>query len=242
VAEYAPASLFSFRLGEATATGAKTLLVPTPFAIRTALLDAAIRLEGVNGAPEAFRRIQGMRVAIKVPGRIAVTNLLVKVRKPRRTDSKKKGDEESEAMQATIAFREYAHLEGALGIGLRPQSREILEWAERLLPQVSYFGKRGGFFQLVGLPERKSELPPDFLVVGTEGPLWTEITGYPPARVPVGILQVLDDWGPDLTWEKVNVYSKAEIRLGSDRLRCRAVLPCRIVRSSRSFTYYERIG
>lgn len=241
VAEYAPASLFSFRLGEATATGAKTLLIPTPFAIRTALLDVAIRLKGADEAPEAFRRIKQLRLAIRAPDRIAVTNLFAKVRKPRRSEGEEEDEDvESEAMQATIAFREYAHFHGLLGVAVASERSEILDWVYELLPQITYFGKRGSFFQLTHLPARVAELPPGFLVVSGETGLWAEITGYPPGRAPAGILQVLDDWGPELTWEKLNVYSEQGIRLGPDRLRRNAILPCRVVRSSRNFTYYER--
>jgi hypothetical protein len=239
VAEYSPASLFSLRLGEATSTGAKTLLVPTPFAIRTALLDVAIRLDGAESAPRAFDRLRATRVAIRVPERIAVTNLFVKVRKPRRADAQDV-DEDSEAMPATIAFREYAHMDGTLGVALEPADGTS-DWIETLLLRVTYFGKRGSFFQILSKPTRLKTLPAGYLIAGGEARLWNELTGYGPERMPAGILQVLDDWGPTLTWQKVDVYTREAILLGSDRLRRSAVLPCRVIQSSRSFTYYERI-
>jgi hypothetical protein len=52
----------------------------------------------------------------------------------------------------------------------------------------------------------------------------------------------MDDWGPQLTFEKVNIYSDEDIRLGRDRIREPVILPYRLVRSSRNFSYYERIG
>lgn len=240
LAEYSPASLFSFRLGEATSTGAKTLLVPTPFAIRTALLDVAIRLHGVESAPQAFDRLRLTRVAIGVPERVAVTNLFLKVRKPRRADAGEEDDEDGEAMPATIAFREYAHLHGTLGVALEPAS-DIHGWLRELLLHVTHFGKRGSFFQILGEPRRVETLPAGYLIAGGEARFWNEVTGYGTDRTPAGILQVLDDWGPALTWQKVNIYSKEAIRLGTDRLRRSALLPCRLARSSRNFTYYERI-
>lgn len=240
IAEYQAVSLFSFRLGEATATGGKTLLLPTPFAIRTALVDAAIRLEGVSAAKRAFERLKSVRLAIRTAKAAAVTNLFAKVRKPRRKDED--ADERAEAMQATIAFREYAHLQGPLGVALGEERPDVLSWLEGLLLHVTYFGKRGSFFQILSLPVRRTELPGGFLVVSPEAPVWSHVTGYAPGSVPVGILQVLDDWGPELTWNRLNSYSHESIVLDRDRLRRTAFVPYRIVQSSRSFTYYERIS
>src|SRR5579875_4187322 len=41
---YYPVSLFSLRTTYATSKGGKTLLVPTPYAVKMALLDACFRL------------------------------------------------------------------------------------------------------------------------------------------------------------------------------------------------------
>ena len=242
-AEYQAVSLFSLRLGEATATGAKTLLVPTPFAIRTALLDVAVRIYGVRTAPDAFKRIRGLSLAIHPPERVAVTNLFAKVRKPRRNDAGEEEDDQDdtrEAMQPTISFREYAHLHGDIALAFSGPE-EVLAWVEPLLPHVAYLGKRGSFFQLLTVPERAETLPPGFVTVG-DGEVWgTKVSGSSPGSFPLGVLQLMDDWGPGLTWEKVNVYTQARIVLGSDRIRKGAILPYRLSSSSRSFSYYERI-
>ena len=149
IAEYCPVTLFSLKLGEATSTGAKTLLVPTPFAIRTALLDAAIRTQGVAAGPAAFEAIKGLRLALRPPERVVVTSLFAKVLKPQRSDKPgRKG-----AMQRTIAFREYAHLKGSLELALTGDESAMTA-IEPLLAQVNYFGKRGSFFQFVAPPKQ----------------------------------------------------------------------------------------
>ena len=141
IANYHPVTLFSLKLGEATSTGAKTLLVPTPFAIRTALLDVAIRTQGVAAGPTAFKTIKDLRLAMRPPERVVVTNLFAKVLKPQRSDK----PDRKEAMQPTIAFREYVHLEGSLELALAGDE-SALTIIEPLLAQVNYFGKRGSFF------------------------------------------------------------------------------------------------
>lgn len=57
-----------------------------------------------------------------------------------------------------------------------------------------------------------------------------------------GIIQQLDDCDASLTFEKADIYSGKHIRLGKERVLRHVVLPYRLVRSSKSFTYYERIS
>jgi hypothetical protein len=56
---------------------------------------------------------------------------------------------------------------------------------------------------------------------------------------PLGVIQLMDDWGEALTFEKVNVYSDAKITIPKDRVRRSVVFPYRLSRSSRGFSYYE---
>jgi hypothetical protein len=241
IAEYQPVTLFSLRLGEATSTGAKTLLVPTPFAIRTALLDVAIRTQGIAAGPAAFEVIKGLHLAMRPPERVVVTNLFAKVLKPQRSD--KPGREG--ATQTTIAFREYAHLAGSLHLALAGDQASLTV-VEPLLAQVNYFGKRGSLFQLMAPPgavtTADDDAPPGFTLL--EGVYLNEgqFAGPRPQTFPLGLVQLMDDWGPGLTYNKVNVYDPAPIRKpgrGDDRIRQGVVFPYRLTRTGRGFTAYE---
>lgn len=235
VAHYQPVGLFSLKMGLATSTGAKTLFLPTPFAVRTALLDVAIRTQGLATAPLVFEMLKGLTIAAFLPERVVVTNLFTKILKPQRPDAQR-----VEAMQTTITFREYAYLMGNFGLAFKGEGVDIHQ-LETLLPHINYFGKRGSFFQLLDLPRWTRKLPEDFVVLGGVSINGSEVAGQVRTLFPQGIIQVMDDWGPDLTFEKVNVYSDNDIRLGTDRVRQYVILPYRLVRSSRSFSYYERI-
>jgi len=235
IAKYRPVSLFSLKIGLATSTGAKTLFLPSPFAIRNALLDVSIRTQGLTVAPAVFEALKGLNIAAQPPQRVAITNLFTKVLKPQRSDSARK-----EAMQRTIAFREYVHMSGTLGIAFEGEEK-ALALVETLVPQVNYFGKRGSFFQLTAPAFRSTELPQGFVLLDGVHVEGNKISGTMPAAFPLGLIQVLDDWGPELTFEKVNVYSDARIQLGRDRVRKTIILPYRLIRSSRGFSYYERI-
>lgn len=246
IMEYRPATLFSFKIGVATSTGAKTLFLPTPFAIRTALLDAAIRTRGKESAEAVFDMLKPLKIAASPPERVVVTNLFAKVQKPTRPKGKKgdnegEGDEEEQGkpMTPSIAFREYAHLDGALVLAFEG-GNEALRLVEELAPQVNYFGKRGSFFQWTNRVRYEKELPSGFTRLD-EGMAFENgrVTNGASAAFPLGVIQLMDDWGEALTFEKVNIYSGESIKIPKDRVRRSVVFQYRLSRSSRGFSYYE---
>lgn len=234
VAEYQPVTLFSFRSGEATSSGAKTLFLPTPFAVRTALLDAAIRTKGCPYGEEAFTWIKELSLAVRPPERVVVTNLFAKILKPTRKETAEG------AMDRTIAFREYAYLEGTLTMAFGVVEERIPELVA-LLIQINYFGRRGCLFQLVRPPCQVPEPPPEFIPLDGVYVQGTQVKGQMPSAFQLGIVQMMDDWGASLTFSKVSIYSPEKIELGKDRIRKGIVLPYRLVRASKDFSYYERI-
>lgn len=234
IAEYQPVTLFSFRSGLATSSGAKTLFLPTPFAIRTALLDAAIRTFGLAAGRLAFDWIKALSIAVRPPERVVVTNLFAKVLKPSRKE------EANEPMARSIAFREYAQLDGPVALAFNVPEDRASE-LKALLAQINYFGKRGSFFQLLDIPRESLELPADYSLLDGMA-LSSEGMSQLPAAIPLGMIQIVDDWGESLTFAKVNIYSDEKIVLGKDRVRKSVVLPYRLVRSSKGYSLYERIA
>jgi hypothetical protein len=236
IARYEPVALFSLKSGLATATGAKTLLVPTPFAIRSALLDVAIRQQGQTFGPEAFALIHQLTIAIRPSHYAVVTNLFAKIQKPARTD--KEGDE---AMKPTIAFREYVHWQGELQIAF--QAEQIaLEQIARWIPLINYLGKRGGFIQLSPpLEQYEPDWADSWSLLGeARGGIRQELASFP-----LGVVQVVDDWGGALTYEKVNAFDTTPIKRpssGQDRLRYGVIVPYQFYRAGRNFTSYKRIS
>jgi len=228
IAEYEAVTLFSLKMSSATASGGKTLLVPTPYAVKMALLDVACRLMGVKQAEQVWPQIRDLQVALQPAARAVVTNLFQKVLRPRRNPIPF-DEPEAGPFQKTIGYREYAFLEGAFGVAL--SGTQDLPWLTDLLLNLNYLGKRGGFVQMVRLPETVEALPPGFTL------LTTGIAG----AFPLGTLQMLDDCGPTLTFEKANIYSHAKVSLGKDRITRQVILPYRPIKSSRSFTLYEKI-
>jgi len=231
IAEYQPTALFSLKPAWATSSGGKSLLVPTPYAVKMALLDAACRTAGVAAAREAWPWLCGLTVALRPPNRVVVTNLFGRILRPRRSAAKA-GTQHAGPLGKTIAFREYVYFDGPLGIALSGEV-EYFSYLEDWLLQVNYLGKRGGFMQLLGPSTVAQTLPLGFIVVGGD-----------PTRsfFADGIIQQLDDCDASLTFQKANIYSGKHIRLGKERVLRHIVLPYRLVRSSKGFSYYERSG
>jgi hypothetical protein len=235
IARYQPSSLFSLKQGDATSTGAKSLLLPTPFAVRMALLDAAIRTAGIAEGPRAFETIKALCLAIRPPAHAAVSSTFLKVLKPER-----EAEARGRAMTRTIAFREYVHLAGELAIAFGgPQ--DALATISPWLWQISYFGKRGSFYQLLAPPEY-SDLPTDR---PPEGFLpFPDKLGADRDAFPLGILQRVDEWGAQMTFNQADIYNRSksgEIKLGKERLRLNVILPYQLVRAGRGVALYARI-
>lgn len=135
-----------------------------------------------------------------------------------------------------IAYREYCFLSGELAIAfnidaLAPEQVERLSYA---CAMVTYFGRRGGFFQFTGTEAR-----------GDLGEGFDLPANPPPTDLGYAVVQVLDDMPrePDPSlWDRISTFTNARVtlevhRLVRDRLR---VLPARRVRSSRAYTLYQR--
>lgn len=239
-ADYTATTLFSLRLSTATASGARTHLVPTPYTIKMALIDAACRLDGVNVARANWDWLRGAVVALRLAERVVVNNTFIKVLRPRRKDSKsKEGDVEDSGVGSadagffgrTIAYREYAQIDGVFGITLEVQQDEHASLLSRWLPMIQYLGKRGGFVQMVSEPIVLDALPVDYLL----------LDGKPRSFNLDAILTQLDDAGDELTFERADVYSGEKMTLGKHRLFRTVALPYQVARSSRGYTAYQLI-
>ena len=233
VAEYQPTAMFSLKPAWATSSGGKSLLLPTPYAIKMALLDAICRTQGANEGEEMWPAIRDLIVALRGPDRIVVNNTFTRILKPKRADAS--SDPDPGAYQRSIGFREYVYHAGPIGIGLRFAGDSDGNAARNLtngLLQINYLGKRGGFVQLLAPPQILDTLPGGFLTIEDNDSGSFQIDG---------IMHELDDTGPTVTFEQVNVFSDKNIKLGKERVLRHVILPYRLVRSSKAYTYYQRI-
>lgn len=223
VATYEPTALFSLKDSQATSAAGKSLLVPSPYAVKTALIDVAVNWQGVAFAQEVFGWLRGMQVRSSPPQWACVTNSFVKVQRP------PKKAEPGNPFKPTVAFREYVQFRGELRLafevfGLTADQRQTLS---ELLLRLNMLGKRGGFMQWL----EQSEMPDlDAYFVAHAGD----------GRMAGGsaVMHYLDDYGPKMTWEKLSTFDKAT----PDRVVVSALVPYRMRRSSKRSMVYERVG
>lgn len=232
IADYQPVALFSLKSALATSSGGKSLLAPTPFAIKMALLDAGFRTLGVHEIGEHWPIIRDLTVAIDLSPKVVVTNLFTKILKPRR-GSPPVGQADAGPLQKSIGFREYVWPVGTWRLGLGTTDETTVPLLEHLLLQINYLGKRGGFIQIVGPPKTVPNLSQSFTLLNPEESQKTFQRD--------GILQVLDDCGPKMRLEHANIYSGKRISMGKQRVLHHIVLPYKLAQSSRGYSLYTRI-
>lgn len=234
IAPYQPSTFFTLKPASATSSGGKSLLLPTPFAIKMALLDAALRTQGKNAGAILFPQIKNLRIAIKLPDVAVVNNTFVKILRPHKSGVKVTGTGLQTPMGNTIAFREYVSYHGEMALAFQGMLAAELT---PLLLNVNYFGKRGGFFQLTRLPETHRWT--DETLAENGYTLLTQSTTE--AFNPQGILQMVDDCGEKMTFEHADIYSGKKITLGKERILHHVILPYRLEHSSKSYSYFKRI-
>ncbi len=237
VADYMPVALFTLKPAAATSSGGKTLICPTPFAMKMALLDAALRTIDREQAVGYWPEIRDLRIKVALPERVSVINTFTKIVRP-----KKNGPSDDDGtglltpLGNTIAYREYVSFGGMVRIAVQSRTGNPLPGPlVDLFTQINYLGKRGGFFQLRAFP---SEIE-DSLVAGEDG--WVTVTEEQTSFRMGGTLQMLDDCGPRMTFEHADIYSAKRITVGKERILRHIVFPYRPTQSSRRFTFYERI-
>ncbi len=226
-AHFQPTTLFSLKPSWATSSGGKSLLLPTPYALKMALLDVAIRVDGLASAENDWSWLRKLKIYIQLPQQIVVTNLFAKILKLRRSPAAE-GSVDAGPFQKTIGYREYVYHPEPMRLALGTEDGNV-EALSRWLLNLSYMGKRGGFVQLVALPTLTNNL--DQYICLTEDVMET---GEFPAS---GLVQIVDDCDLKSTFDRVNIYTKSRPK----RIKHQIVLPYHLVKSSRSYSLYERI-
>jgi len=222
VAEYLPTSLFSLRMSNATNAVAKTLLLPSPYCVKMALLDASFRRDGVEVTKLRFNWIKLLEVRLEPPLHAVVNGCFVKIQKL--------GDN---GFGPAFALREYVSYDGNLRLAFRVTdlSESEREGLNNLLLQINQLGKRGCFVQLVAPAEFHEELASSFA-----SPIGIS-AGFSIAS----LLQPLDDMQSNATFPQIDAFSETRVsQRDTIRRNVPTLVKYRRRESSKGFTYYER--
>lgn len=227
IAEYQPTALFSLKSSQATSSVGKSLVVPTPYSIKMAFVDAAFRAGLSDLECEDFlQSLVDVTVRIRPPEAACITHTFVKVRQEPKTPDPLRPYIDS------IAYREIVHYQGTWGCAFNLATGDDT-LARRLVliaPHVAYIGKRGSFIQFVGF-SRAQELGPDFTQpVQNEHP-WT----LPPRAH----IAVLDDFGPEANLVVLSSFTKRSPRRDRHRRFIDTVVPLGLVNTGPGFSEYR---
>jgi len=227
VATYVPTALFSLKVSAATSAVGKTLLVPTMYAIKMALVDAAFRAGyGEAECARLLRALVDIEVRVAPTARAVVTHTFLKIRQEPKTPSRE------HPYISSVAYREVAHAAGEWrwAFDLAGATDEVAGWLVELLPHVNYVGRRGSFVQFAGLA-RQPTLSLEFTQPQAQD-------GFTmPSRWQVA---PLDDFGPEASLDVLSSYSAASPRRDRHRRFVQTIIPLGLVNVGPGFSEYER--
>ena len=208
---YQPTNLFSLKESNSTNSGTKSLLIPSPYAIKMALFNQAITIDGKMVFEEKknkeFSFIKDAEIAYRVSGSFCVNNCFVTIQSLR--DGTYRGKP---------SFREYIYLSDSIEIIFEVQNEESKQYLRKYLHRINYFGKRGCFFQFVGYRDNPSE---------------PNVKTFDVSDLTPGILQEFDDISPDAQFKNVNNFDSANAQRNKKIL----VIPVQNMNSSKSYTH-----
>lgn len=226
---YQPVSLFSLKRSDATSMAARSTLVPTPYAIKMALLKISLEGQGHLHRTDfdtwinhQFTWIRDLQIYIQPPERLVVNRNGYKLRYYDQTADKADKSRPTVPMQDGFVFREWVHLEGTLQVCCGPTQH--CQELERLFAQINYFGKRGCFFQY--LPHATQE---------------THLPQWQPNPNQSFTVQPMDDLGEKSTFSRINPFSTEKAQLNKDRVIKPGFLPLELTASSARYDFYQRI-
>lgn len=210
---YQPTNLFSLKESNSTNSGAKSLLIPSPYSIKMALFNQAITIDGKDIFEEKkskeFSFIKDATIQYRVSGSFCVNNCFVTIQSLR--DGTYRGKP---------SFREYIYLSDNIEIIFEVKSEEAKQYLQKYLHRINYFGKRGCFFQFVSYLDDSGE---------------ANVKEFDASDFTPGILQEFDDISPNAEFKNINNFDSA----GAKRDKKILVLPVYNQNSSKSYTHFK---
>lgn len=144
IAQFEPVCLFSLRMTNTTSKGGKTLLVPTPYSVKMALIDACFRSEDSTiakvTAQRTFDLVKGRRIRFLPPPHCVVQNTFVKA-----LDAERDGNL---PFKQTIVYREFVYFAGGplkIAVDSSAWVLEEVGLIERLFWHINSLGKEEVF-------------------------------------------------------------------------------------------------
>jgi len=226
IAKYKSTTLFSLKESNATSKGAKSLIVPSQYAIKLTIINSFIQKYSIKKLEKNFCWIKSLEILVKSSCDIVVNNCFLRIQTLSRGNKNE--------YQSTVAFREYVYLNNPIyiAINIDKLDNEKVNILKSVLVHINYFGKRGCFFQII--PDIKGNFfkEKDNLDYGYGQKL--DKTNYL-----TSLLYELDDFGQKIhKFSQVNNYKKDK----TDRNRIKYCFPYELKSSSRKYYHYQMLN
>lgn len=208
---YQPTNLFSLKESNSTNSGAKSLLIPSPYSIKMALFNQAITIDGKEVFEEKkskeFVSIKDAQITYHISGSFCINNCFVTIQSLR--DGTYRGKP---------SFREYIYLSNNIEIIFEVKDDEAKQYLQKYLHRINYFGKRGCFFQFVGYQNNPNE---------------PNVKEFDVSDFTPGILQEYDDISSNAQFKNVDNFDSSNAQRDKKIL----VIPVQNLNSSKSYTH-----
>lgn len=197
---YSPTTLFSLKNSSATNSAGKSLLTPSPYSVKMALLNAIITYDSLDTAQANFSLIRDLEMRFSLPESLTVNNCFIRILKD--NDKASKEVKIDKPFKTTVAFREYVYLNDDIGIAINLNSDKIIfpedvNFLKKWFMHINYFGKKGCFFQFKSCEEVEDLQESEFCSVISDG--------FKP-----GIYMQMDDVDGNADFGNMNNYNSSE--------------------------------
>lgn len=227
LADYQPTSLFTLKTSQATSSVGVSLIIPTPYAIKMAFVDAAFRIGIRKEQCEALlSSLVSVDVRIAPSPAAVVTNTFVKIRQEPKTPRLQS------PYISSIAYRELVYLSGSWtwAFDLTSCNEMLAAQLVTLAPHVNYVGKRGSFVQFLGRLYRRTDLGSSFTQ-----PIGGEIVSTPVRS----LVRALDDFGPDADLETLSSFTSKPAKRDKHRRFVETIIPVGLSNTGPGFSEYR---
>lgn len=231
VAKYKPTSLFSLKDSNATSMGGKSLICPSPYSIKMAIINSYIQLYSVDELQADFKWIKDLEISIRLPQDVIVNNCFIRIQNLKREETKKEGSDD--IFQSTVAFREFIYFKEPIEVAIEITKINAAQNTklESVLKHINYFGKRGSFFQIISQNSNFFNSK-ETLEYGYSQELST-------TKYLTSILYEVDDFGEKIqSFDQVNNYAENT----THRKKIIWCFPYNLISSSKSYYHYRLLN
>jgi hypothetical protein len=229
VFSYQPTGLFALKSSTATSSVGKSLLVPTPYSIKMAFIDAAFRIGWSGDLETLVQDFVFVSVRIGVPEYACVTHSISKIRQEPKENGEKAS---SEKYISAMAYREMVQFSGPIRIAfdLTKMSEKGAGGLVTLAPYIGYMGKRGSFFQYLSVCR-----------ISALSSIYTQSLLKPDLKLPNrSHVATLDDFGPEANLNVLNSYIKGKVERNKHRVFEKTIIPLGVRSLGSGFSEYIR--